>query len=220
MLTAGASGKTKKSLEKFFNLSDVNSIHKSSKRLSDALNKKSDQFVLDSVNAVWLRRDFKIRKKFQSTLRDDYNVSPKILKSDPDLALKEINQWVKEKTHGKINKIFDSFDTKYIFVIASALYFKGAWQHPFDASVPLDFFLNAKNTVKANFLRYFDMFLTYKKTKNEEIIHLPYKGKDFYMMIVLPRKGLLITENQSQRKIYSWSDINGGGSSFYLPNLK
>ena len=49
--------------------------------------------------------------------------------------LKMINQWVKEKTNGKIAEIVESpLDPDLVTVLINAIYFKGDWKYEFDES--------------------------------------------------------------------------------------
>ena len=46
-----------------------------------------------------------------------------------------INNWVKDKTNGKIEEIVDSpLDPDLVTILINAIYFKGDWKYEFDES--------------------------------------------------------------------------------------
>lgn len=47
--------------------------------------------------------------------------------------LDEINDWVKQKTEGHIEKILEKLNPNTACVLLNAVYFKGDWEHPFKA---------------------------------------------------------------------------------------
>lgn len=53
-------------------------------------------------------------------------------------GLGSINNWVKEKTSGKIAKILDKLDVNSVCVILNAVYFKGKWENPFQKNATRD----------------------------------------------------------------------------------
>jgi serine protease inhibitor len=86
------------------------------------------------ANALFLQNSFNIRKDYENAVRNVYQSS--INRVDflnaPNDAANTINQWVNEKTYGKIKQIIGnniSPDAKMI--IASALYFKAEWRKMF-----------------------------------------------------------------------------------------
>jgi len=111
-----------------------------------------------------------------------------------------VNLWATEKTNGLITDVLspESIDSLTRLVFASALYFKGAWYQPFDASKTKDYDFHLLNgslvkvpfmtNRKGQFISVFDGF---------KVLCLPYKhGIDeryFSMYFLLPdaKDGLL-----------------------------
>lgn len=110
-------------------------------------------------------------------------------------ALKQVNEWAKDETHGKIEDLLPpgSVDEGTRVVLANALYFKGAWKKPFDEEITKDgefFLLDGKtiqvpmmHTTKKQFVKDFSTF---------KALRLPYSaGNDkrlFSMFILLPHE--------------------------------
>src|SRR5699024_3103920 len=102
---------------------------------------KSTKNVLEVADAVAIQKGYPVLESFHQVL-DDQILMTKNFQSEAHNATQEINGWVKEQTHGKIAKLFDqdlSADT--VMVLLNAIYFKGLWKKPF----------NATNTKKAVF---------------------------------------------------------------------
>ena len=76
-----------------------------------------------------------------------------LLDNDPE---KTINQWVEEKTNGKIEEIIDSpLDPDLVTVLINAIYFKGDWKYEFDESQTEDrtFYLKDGSTKDVPLMR-------------------------------------------------------------------
>lgn len=71
----------------------------------------------------------RIEEPFQKLLKQTYRSELTELGSNPT---EEINNWVKEKTKGKIDHIMDQVSGDAKFLIVNALYFNGAWTKTFN----------------------------------------------------------------------------------------
>lgn len=107
--------------------------------------------------------------------------------------IRDVNSWAEKETNGLIKEVLPdgSVDSTTKLILANALYFKGAWNEPFNASSTKDhdFHLLNGSTVKAP-------FMTSKKKQvigvfdGFKVLKLPYKqGQDkrsFSMYFFLP----------------------------------
>jgi serpin B len=105
-----------------------------------------------------------------------------------------INAWVEQQTQGKITDLFPqgSIDATTRLVLANAIYFKAAWESPFDptstrnepftllddsqASVPM---MHSKS--EASYL--------YALGSNYQAVGLPYAGSNIMMVVLMPASG-------------------------------
>lgn len=78
-------------------------------------------------------------------------------KADPEVARKEINEWVSNTTRGNIRDLLPehSIDGDTDAVLANAVYFKGLWQSKFlpENSKKDVFYLGENNMTIAKFMR-------------------------------------------------------------------
>src|SRR5262249_830486 len=67
-----------------------------------------------------------------------------------DITVATVNDWVKRKTEGKIDKILDRLDESSAAVLLNAVYFKAAWATPFTKSATREeqFHLTASKRAK------------------------------------------------------------------------
>ncbi|XP_054156731.1 serpin B4-like [Oppia nitens] len=104
----------------------------------------------------------------------------------------KVNQWVRNQTNNKIQKVFDKIKEETTLIIMNAVYFKGNWIEKF----------NVEDTRKSNFYnngadnsaasvdtmsathsyRYLD-----SQELNAQIIEIPYMGREMSFVIVLPK---------------------------------
>lgn len=123
--------------------------------------------------------------------------------SDRIEAAKIINAWVEKKTNNKIqNLISDDIlgnDTRMVLV--NAIYFKGLWALPFNASLTFrgPFFFNGRNHTLAEYMKMKNYFSYGNLTDlDATAVALPYKDSNMSMLFILPnsRTGLPALEKR------------------------
>lgn len=79
----------------------------------------------------------------------------------------------------------------------NAIYFKGAWRRPFLANetIELPFFVSPTKQIKASFMTQTNNFYYLESTTlNAKLLRIPYKGKKFSMLLVLPNEKVDVTQ--------------------------
>jgi serpin B len=113
--------------------------------------------------------------------------------------VKNINSWVSDKTKTRIKDLVDRqlINADTLLVLTNAIHFKGQWESVFKkaGTKDEDWFGPKKTTVpmmhqKSGFLYY--------ECDEFQALHLPYKGRQLAMLVVLPRRkdGLAALENR------------------------
>ena len=161
--------------------SSLNSAFRSLDQKLTETAKKSDQ-KLTIANALVLTGG-KVSETYRKTLTTYY--SAEIFRGD----LGAINAWVKRKTEGKIQSILDQLSGNSVCVILNAIYFKGAWNAQFDKNATREapFHVSADTKVTVPLMHRKDNYKLLEQD-NAQVISLPYKGKEFSMVVVLPRQ--------------------------------
>ncbi|MBH8577369.1 serpin family protein [Nostocaceae cyanobacterium CENA369] len=130
----GASGTTQQAMAKTLELQgmslpEINSAYASLKEL---LEKPSEKVQLTIANSLWARKDVSFQPDFLKTTQNFYKAQVTNLDFQDVTAPNTINNWVKEKTNGKINKIVATIKPDEVLFLINAIYFKGKWSDEFD----------------------------------------------------------------------------------------
>lgn len=195
MLANGASGETKMQLDKALRTSGLSTeqVDAGWRGLLDAWQHAGD-VRLSSANAAWLQKGFPVEKAFLDTLASYYGAG--VWQADfadhmAD-ALKAINSWTSDNTHGKIDKLFDRLDPSTLLVLANAVYFKAAWEQPFDPheTVPGPFTTDS-GSASAQFLTAPHGNFPVAVGDGYQAVQLPYRGGEFAALAIMPTSGTL-----------------------------
>lgn len=187
MIDNAAAGSTRTEMTEVLGFADdieaLNDYNKSILSYLPDVDKTAELYL---PNSFWFIRD-NVKKDFKSLLSDVF--SAEIKTSTPNSMAADVNNWVKDKTRGKISKILeDTENSAYVFV--NTLYFKGIWTSPFDP----------KNTKKDDFHNYdgtvsqVDMMYNQRKVanvggENFTAVSLKFGNSGFSFDIFLPDEG-------------------------------
>jgi len=212
----GACGKTALAFKKSLFLEDfsLDSINKINKSLLENFKKEKD-IILNIANGLFLRKKInnekiKFKKNFLSINKNYYESEIKRLDFDDQKTIEIINNWVKEKTEGKIERIIDKIKPLVVLYIINAIYFKGLWQKKFENTFEDDFILEDKSKKKTTFMSQEGDFLYYED-ESLQAIYLPYKNEKFGFYIFLPKEGYPLTKFISN---LNYSDLKRYLSAF------
>ncbi|XP_056634306.1 serine protease inhibitor 28Dc-like [Diorhabda sublineata] len=205
LILLGSNGNTFQELAEVLGLATGIDIENNSERVHEELGRMilkiestaglvmGQQITLAS--AIFVQNNFPIRKLYKETAENLYRneVLNVDFKSNPLKALQLVNAWVSDRTFGKITDILTeapSPSTKV--VVASAMYFKAKWEHPFleGQTARRPFFPNGRKTVtdiKVDMMANIGYFPYFKDvTLGCEILGFPYQGNGSVMYIIMP----------------------------------
>jgi serine protease inhibitor len=117
--------------------------------------------------------------------------------SNLDFLVSEVNQIVRDKTHGKIDGILtrEMINDLTKFVILNCLYFKREWAHEFSEHWKDQEFKGTNRSTQLRFLRLYES-LRYYEDEYVDIVQLRYKQSEaFCYLFVLKKDGWLIGDN-------------------------
>lgn len=84
-------------------------------------------YNISVANAVFLANGLKIRGDYKNAAEQIYHGKVENVNFGTDEAENYINNWVDAATNGKIKEIAGGLTSTNLFVMISALYFKGFW---------------------------------------------------------------------------------------------
>ncbi|XP_037090089.1 serpin B9-like [Pollicipes pollicipes] len=135
-------------------------------------------------NRIYIRRGFNINPVFKDILQYYYRSDVKNILSATQAA-DEINTDVAKATRNRIKDLVSADALQEaVMVLVSALYFKGLWLTPFDKTVK-EPFLTASGDKEVDMMKLFTR-VPYVKMSSFDAIALPYKDKNYVMLILRP----------------------------------
>jgi len=201
---------------------EINQSYKSLIELLTGIDPKVNFKIANSIfyiNSLTFEKDFiEVNKKYFDALIGALNFD------DPS-SVDIINQWVKDNTNGKIDRIVDKIGNNTIMFLINALYFKGTWKFEFDKQKTKDdLFILQNGTQSPCKMMVQETEFNYFENQEFQAIDLPYGNGAFSMTIFLPKPGVNINSFISD---ISETDWNNWLSSFtsrkvklYLPKFK
>ena len=197
MLANGAEASTREEImdaigAKDFDIDEMNAFYAYLIRRAKTADK---QTTLNIANYIALNKEFKLKKKFASTIADSYQGAVESLDFTNPESTKRINGWCSEHTNNMIPTIIDQVEPSAVAYILNAIYFNGTWSDKFDKN----------NTNKEQFngytrdIMYVDMMhrnAKYYYTSNDvySAVTLPYGSGAYSMTVILPNEGKFITD--------------------------
>jgi serpin B len=151
--------------------------------------------TLRAPNTMWVQSGLVLEPGFTAALAGAAAVALRDadFRRAADQARQEINQFIAEQTEGKISDLLGPgvIDAGTTLVLASAVYLKAAWAHPFPAGATRDAPFHpgpgpgpgTQVTVPTMRVR---ATLRYAHGRGYQAVELPYAGARLGMVIVLP----------------------------------
>ena len=185
MAYAGAYGETSKEITEKLGLTPE--IHK---ELGEFVNEIQKSGQILSANRIWLAEDLNINENYKNDLFLYYHSDAKKLDfaKKTEASRKTINEWVSKKTNGKINDLLAKLEPITRMIITNAVYFNAEWVNAFDKkSTDTEKFYDGEKISKVPMMKQHEEFY-YAEIDGNKIIKLPYKGRNFSMVVILPAK--------------------------------
>nr|XP_056707809.1 uncharacterized protein LOC130479427 [Euleptes europaea] len=229
MLTMGAKAETHRQIFNGlgFNLSDTeeNEIHRGFNLLIRTLNQPNNVTQTSIGNALFVEESSQLLPEFLNNVKTLYKAEAiSTCFKNSAAAKNEINEYVKNKTNGKITQVIQGLDPNTVMVLLNYIFFKASWEIPFNHVLTreTDFFVDAKTTVKVNMMYQKG---SYNFLRDEDlsswVVKVPYKG-DSAAWFILPDQGKLkaVEDALSGAVFRKWStSFQSGKIELFLPKF-
>jgi len=204
MALNGAAGKTFDQMQSVLGFGDtpLPDINSGNLNLANSLVNHDSKVKMQIANSVWYRNDFTPKPNFISNNKTYYNAEVNSYNpSDPEGAKKQMNNWVEEKTNGKIEEIIDQVTPDNVLFLINAVYFKGIWKTQFKKSATenLPFTLDNGSEKDVETMTG-KVMLKYYNEEKYSAVKLPYGSGKFNMIIFLPEEGFTTNDIVSEIK--------------------
>ncbi|CAF3603534.1 unnamed protein product [Rotaria sp. Silwood1] len=207
MVTGGARGKTEKELLNLLQVPSRDKLDPLVKQLMSI----SRLPEIKLANRLYPDDDFPILPTFKNRLQKLYNstlVSVDLNAKDATPAIDEINTWVSNQTGGHIKKALDKNDlarnkstTMNALLMINCLLFDAKWQRGFQGQNTRDgntFYpdIGPPQEKKLTLMMRNGLFPYVDLTSEigARMIHLPFENNDLIFTIVLPNKGITLSQ--------------------------
>lgn len=229
ILYEGARGTTEDEIQSVFHFtSDDGSRREYAHQIISDLNKPSDNYVLNTANALWAQDKFPILEEYKDVTETYYLSKTENLDfaTHPEESRQTINSWVEEKTNEKIKDLLPqgSINEMTRAVITNAVYFLGNWTVQFDENLTRedDFKILGQETVKVSMMNVEQNF-EYGSIDDLQVLKMSYKGEDLAMLVLLPKDNDLdsLEEKLSVANLNEWTDnLTKKQVNVFLPKFK
>ncbi len=134
MVYNGASGETQQAMANALELQGMSlqEVNEANAALMANLENPSKHVDISIANSIWMREGFTFEPDFLKRNEDFYEAEIGSLDFADPGAPGVINDWVGDKTRGKIDRIIDNISTEATLILLNALYFQGTWTVKFD----------------------------------------------------------------------------------------
>jgi len=226
----GAAGTTQEAMQRVLELQDMDlqEVNESYLSLIDLLRELDPRVEFLIANSIWYRNTMSFEQAFLDLNRQYFDADVSALDFTDPASVNVINDWVKQNTRNKIEKIVDPpIDPMTIMFLINAVYFKGDWTHQFDKDLTRDapFSLKDGSETIVDMMSHDDEVpIRYALDGDIQIADLSYGGQAYSMTIVLPPTPQAIdslVSGLSQAQWNSWTAaLDSTSRHVSLPKFK
>lgn len=219
MVYDGSSGLTKDEMRKTLEFQNLSQIDNDSQYLVQSLSSRKN-VELSVANSIWLN-NLQLNADYKTDM-EKYDAQISTLDFSLPASVSTINNWVSDKTHGKIDSVVDSLNG-YETIIVNAVYFKGKWKKPFEKSATREQNFTSGDGL-TSMVPMMKQSGEYNYLENDEFqaIELLYSD-NISMFIFLPKLSTIedFTQNIDSTKWEQWrSEFYQKDGTILLPRFK
>ncbi|MCK5137788.1 MAG: serpin family protein [Bacteroidales bacterium] len=185
----GAAGTTLEAFNDVLHFGDLTTeeVNESYKDLMDQLLNLDDKVDFSIANSIWYRLGFQVLPEFINTNKDYFDAAVKEIDFSDPQTVEVINQWIEDKTNGKIKDMLDFIPGNAVMYLINAIYFNATWKYEFEKEDTYqgDFNLADGTKHQADYMRVSGNFV-YTSNEDFTAVELPYGDSTFSMVVMLP----------------------------------
>ena len=188
MLANGAEGETLDELVAVAGFRSLEEYNDFVKETMQAYSMEQD-VAIEVANSIWHNIDYypendHFKQEFQQVILDCFDGQAEQVTADQ--AVKTINDWIAEKTNGKITDVLTTSD--FLGVLVNTIYFKGQWQDTFQENrMEKNDFTSRDGSVNQIDFMHKTAYFDYYEDQTMQMVRLPYQENHFSMYIALPK---------------------------------
>jgi len=175
---------------------EIETINNSYKNLISHLNQSDDKIDLNISNSIWYRQGEPINNDFININKDVFRAQVSSLNFSDENSANTINNWIKESTKGKIEKMINPpIPSNVVMYLINAVYFKGEWSNQFKKEDTFKSYFNGINkNIQEVDMMYKQDEIEYFSNMTYKAIRMPYGDEKIAMYVILPTENSDIIE--------------------------
>ena len=161
------------------------------------------------ANSAWYRDGFAVEQNFLGAVRAFFDAEIAGLDFSIPAAADTINQWVSEKTGGRIEEIVESpIDDRTMLFLINAIYFKGPWKYAFDPQRTEDApFHIADGQSQSTPMMDLTAEFPYGEAGDLQVVELPFGEGAFAMTVLVPGAASSIDAELASMDVRRWQSL-------------
>ncbi|MFP4200568.1 MAG: serpin family protein [Clostridia bacterium] len=211
MTKNGAAAETFDALSQTLGFGEMSreAVNRGFRDLLTILRNPDPEVELDIANSIWAREGLPFKEEFLKANDEYYDATTRELDFEDPAASETINDWVRENTENKIDKIVpDRIQAETIMYLVNAIYFQGEWSEEFDPDLtrPDVFHREGGDPVEVEFMNREGEF-PYYAGEDFSAIALPYGDGRVNMYVLLPPEEATVDDLLREMDAESWTDL-------------
>ncbi len=191
MTANGSNGETLEEFEDVLGMgADINDLNIFYKQLTDRIiNHKEVEVKV--ANSIWYNSTdtLNVKADFLQKNANYYGASAYKANFEDSSTVNDINNWVKKKTNGSVDKIINEIPQNTQMFLVNALYFEGKWLKDYKKKdIKKDIFHALNGDVETAFMHSKESLYIFDE--NAQGFIKPYKGGKFSFVGILPQEGI------------------------------
>ncbi|HKL37331.1 MAG TPA: serpin family protein [Bacteroidales bacterium] len=223
----GAEGDTKAAMEEALQLTGLSrqEINASYQALIEALLTVDPKVTMEIANSIWYRQEFSVEQDFLDVNREYYDAEVNALDFNSSEAPSVINNWVSDRTNGKITKIIEQIDPLTMMYLINAIYFNGKWKFQFDEDKTSrqPFYMADGSEIQTDMMQT-EATLNYMRNDLFRAVEMPYGRGNYTMVCMLPNEELKVEDVVGEMNAENWNQwmqaMDSAGVQVHLPRFK
>ncbi|KAM5262454.1 heparin cofactor 2 [Ctenodactylus gundi] len=199
MISLGLRGKTHEQVHTVLHFKDfvnasskyeIMTIHDLFRKLTHRLFRRNFGYTLQSVNNLYIQKQFPILDDFKTKVREYYFAEAQVADFFDSAFISNTNNQIAKHTKGFIKAALENIHPATQMMILNCIYFKGSWvnKFPMEMTHNHNFRLNEREVVKVSMMQTKGNFLAATDQELDcDVLQLEYVG-GISMLIVVPHK--------------------------------
>ncbi len=203
----GAAGTTLEAFRSVLHFENLTNqeVNESYKDLMGQLVTLDNQVEFSIANSIWYRLGFEVLSEFIAANQEYFDAAVEEIDFSDPHTVEIINQWIEDKTNGKIQDMLDFIPADAVMYLINAIYFNAKWKYEFEKDKTYeDNFMPADGS--GHLTDYMVANGTFNYTSNEDFqaVELPYGDSAFSMVIMLPSGEKTVSDLVNNLDVEHW----------------